>query len=107
MAEGVLIGMVIGFGAGVLVTVAVGMMMVLSGRPDQEKTMDIFVWFILLGGAYIFGMLSGVFTSCLMIASGRYHEEEEKFIGRTADEEQGKESSEDDQRWSGGREPEQ
>ena len=34
MAEGVLIGIVIGFGAGVLVTVGIGMMMVLSGRPD-------------------------------------------------------------------------
>ena len=32
MAEGVLIGIVIG--AGVLVTVGIGMMMVLSGRPD-------------------------------------------------------------------------
>lgn len=34
MAEGVLISIVIGFGAGVLVTVGIGMMMVLSGRPD-------------------------------------------------------------------------
>ena len=34
MAEGVLIGIVIGFGACVLVPVGIGMMMVLSGRPD-------------------------------------------------------------------------
>ena len=34
MAEVVLIGIVIGFGSGVLVTVGIWMMMVLSGRPD-------------------------------------------------------------------------
>ena len=34
MAEGVLIGIVIGLGAGVLVTVGIGMMMVFSGSQD-------------------------------------------------------------------------
>lgn len=61
---------------------------------------------VLMGGAYIVGMLSGVFTSCLMIASGRYHEEEEKLIGTAEDEKPSQESPEDDQRWSGGRKPE-
>ena len=59
--------------------------------------MDRLICLVLMGGAYIVGMLSGVFTSCLMIASGRYHEEDEK---------PSQESPEDDQRWSGGRKPE-
>lgn len=47
--------------------------------------MDRLICLVLMGGAYIVGMLSGVFTSCLMIASGRYHEEEEKLIGTAED----------------------
>lgn len=49
--------------------------------------MDRLICLVLMGGAYIVGMLSGVFTSCLMIASGRYHEEEEKLIGTAEDNE--------------------
>ena len=99
MAEGVLIGIVIGFGAGVLVTVGIGL-------SKRRKNMDRLICHVLMGGAYIVGMLSGVFTSCLMIASGRYHEEEEKLIGTAEDEKPSQESPEDDQRWSGGRKPE-
>lgn len=68
--------------------------------------MDRLICLVLMGGAYIVGMLSGVFTSCLMIASGRYHEEEEKLIGTAEYEKPSQESPEDDQRWSGGRKPE-
>ena len=68
--------------------------------------MDRLICLVLMGGAYIVGMLSGVFTSCPMIASGRYHEEEEKLIGTAEDEKSSQESPEDDQRWSCGRKPE-
>ena len=54
--------------------------------------MDRTVIFILLGAAYIVGVLSGVFSCCLMVASGRYHEQEEQFIGRKEDESQGPET---------------
>ena len=67
--------------------------------------MDRTVIFILLGVAYIVGVLSGVFSCCLMVASGRYHEQEERFIGRTEDESQGQESPEDDQRRACRKEP--
>ena len=68
--------------------------------------MDRTVIFILLGAAYIVGVLSGVFSCCLMVASGRYHEQEEQFIGRKEDESQGHESPEDDQRRACRKEPE-
>lgn len=52
--------------------------------------MDTRIWILFIGIAFMIGMLSGVFSCCLMVASGRYHEKEEEMnIGKAEDESQG------------------